>query len=65
MSQYLYVGTHSGVLASGQPVAPTELIDAKRIDTDDPHDAALIEDGVLVPHTPKAKTKKPQSGEEE
>ena len=65
MSRYLYVGTHSGVLASGQPVAPTEFVSAQRVDTKDPHDAALIEDEVLVLQTTQSKTKTPKSGEEE
>jgi hypothetical protein len=44
-------------IASGRPLAPGE---AARIDLDDPHDKALVDDGALV----KAETADAETGKE-
>lgn len=58
MSRYRVSSSHVEDIASGAVFAPGEL--AVGVDADDPHDASLIERGVLVEieTKPARKTKK-------
>jgi hypothetical protein len=39
-------------LASGRVVMPGEIVPEHGVDLDDPHDRALVDDGLLVPTYP-------------
>jgi hypothetical protein len=47
-TKYLYVGDHAGVLAGGLSVAPGDNVPATAVDTDEPHDKHLLDDGLLI-----------------
>lgn len=46
--QYKYVGTHPQDLADGRMLAPGELADLDDEALQDPHNAALVEEGKLI-----------------
>lgn len=49
MDEYKNVGNHAHDLASGLVLAPGETAELSDEDVKDPHNASLIEDGVLIP----------------
>jgi hypothetical protein len=53
--KYLYRHRAPDSLASGRPLADYDTVPAAAVDTDNPHDAALIADGKLIDTQPKAK----------
>jgi hypothetical protein len=46
--KYLYVGDHAGILSGGLAVAPGDPVPAGSVDTSDPHDQHLLDDGLLI-----------------
>ena len=55
---YMNVKRNATMLASGRPVAPSERVTLRDDEWDDPHNKALIEDGVLL-HIPAPKGEPP------
>jgi len=49
MTDFTFIGTHVTDLASGRTVEPGEQVTLSNDDQNEPHNAALIEDGQLVP----------------
>lgn len=48
MGAYKNVRLAAQDLASGRVIAPGEVVGARDVDLKDPHDAALVADGVLI-----------------
>lgn len=48
MGAYKNVRLTAQDLASGRVVAPGEIVSARDVDLKDPHDAALVADGLLI-----------------
>lgn len=49
---YRFVGNHPDSLASGRAIAPFDEVPAEQVNPDHPHDAALIDEGKLLPIEP-------------
>lgn len=55
MAKYRFVGMHADTLASGQPIEPGEFVNITDEEIEDPHNAALVHDGLLIGTGSKSK----------
>lgn len=61
-SGYRFIDTVPGELLDGQPIGPGEYVTLSKEDLKDPHIAAMLEDGKLIPGEEQAESKSETGG---